>query len=354
MPGVGNPLILSYGLPGVQYPIPRDSRVGHGHGHALRFGYGRAFVHLAVLRGAVGPDQALLGADVTLLAVPPHSVEGILIEPCGNIRADYGGDLLKGAGEVHIIHYEVPHEHPVPAPTPGGAGDALVFEGAASGVQGHALHSDHLEDPSRYSHLFLIHEVGVAALVEAVAVVGGRPGNDLALAGLPNLAPVHPLRDLLALPGSDYVQDVVAELPVGRVVPSAVQSDEPRPMLAKLLGEELGVDAAGYPVAEEYHYRVCRLTPHQRSNLIKPWALQICPGITRIFYLFDYLIAVLQSPRIERIALVREGVALLALLVTRHTGVKDRSLWTVAVSARHRRLLRGLGDPCRALPQACG
>src|ERR671921_1699127 len=49
-------------------PNPSGSRVGHGHGDALRFGCGRAFVHLAVSRCAVGSEHALLGANVTLFA----------------------------------------------------------------------------------------------------------------------------------------------------------------------------------------------------------------------------------------------------------------------------------------------
>ncbi len=62
-------------------PDPSGSRVGHGHGDALRFGCGGAFVHLAVSRGAVGSEHALLGANVTLLAIPPHSVQCVRSRP---------------------------------------------------------------------------------------------------------------------------------------------------------------------------------------------------------------------------------------------------------------------------------
>jgi hypothetical protein len=38
-------------------------------------------VYLAVSRGAVGSEHALLGANVTLLAIPPHSVQCVRSRP---------------------------------------------------------------------------------------------------------------------------------------------------------------------------------------------------------------------------------------------------------------------------------
>src|SRR5829696_4195923 len=254
--GTGDPLVILYCFPRRKYPLLGYSGVWDRDRYPFFSRGGHASLDLLVARGAVRREFTPLRVSVAFRAVPPHAVVARWVEGGRHFGGDELRDLLEGVREICVVIDAVPQILSTPSPSTRRRWYALLLQPASGRVKRHALRANHAEDAPNYGHLVLVHKIAVASFVEAEAVVRARSRYHLALLGLTPLAPVHPLGDLLALPSRDNVQDVVAKLPVGRVVAPTVKGDEARPMVAELFREKLRVNAPGDAIAEEYHHRV--------------------------------------------------------------------------------------------------
>jgi len=109
--------------------------------------------------------------------------------------------------------------------------------------------------------VLLAHQQSVARLVAPESVGDLLRGNDLALAGLAELASPGPLCCLCPLELGELVEDAVCELSLWALVPTVVKGADLRPMLLELASEEVvigGLASEAVPILCEHHRHTAR------------------------------------------------------------------------------------------------
>src|SRR5215210_3273257 len=189
-PGIRGLAIVLYRCAGGVHPLSRNAGIWHGDVHPLFLGPRYPLVSFPVDTFAVRSNLRDLRADVPIDAPAPQTVALLRVEARSNLWGDEGLNLLDAMRSVYFVGDDVPDHGRRPSRFTCGGWDACRVEHPFRCEDGLPLDADHAEDAPNDRHLFVVHDQGVAGIVESEPVAGGAmvshaPRYHLALADLP-------------------------------------------------------------------------------------------------------------------------------------------------------------------------
>src|SRR5215218_3034868 len=189
-PGVRGLAVVLYCCAGSVHPLSWHAGIWHGYVHPLFLGPRYPPVSFPVDTLAVGTDLRDLRANVSSGAPLPKPVVLLWVEVRGDLGRDEGLNLLEGMRSVYIVADDVAYHRRRPSRFTRGRRDARRVEHPFCREDCLALDTNHAEDAPHDGHLLLIHNQGVASIIESESVAGRAmvshaPRYHLALADLP-------------------------------------------------------------------------------------------------------------------------------------------------------------------------